>query len=316
MKSIHTKSKESKSISLLIVPHSKDIKQLKFASWIPKFILSLVILVICTSGYLTWNLYESYNQLKENYGEKTTRLEKLEQINLQQKDEINSLRTKTAEVEEKLKSISSLQETVKNMVGLTDSKDSSKSITNTSRGGGLVSRSDYSLAENDDHFEAQMSELSKMLDQSSDDLNSLITDVEKKLKYLESKPNLMPTSGKITSPYGYRKNPFGRGREFHTGIDIANNSSTKIKAAGKGVVTFAGYNSGYGKMIVISHGYGYQSVYGHNRELLVKVGDKVEKGQLISEMGNTGRSTGPHLHFEVRLYGKTVNPKNVINNYD
>jgi len=153
-----------------------------------------------------------------------------------------------------------------------------------------------------------------LADKSSEELNILIDDVEKRLDYLDAKPNLMPTVGRITSRYGYRKNPFGSGRDFHTGIDIANNSGTKVKAAGSGVITYAGYNSSYGRVIIISHGYGYQSVYGHNRKLLVKVGDKVEKGQIIAEMGNTGRSTGPHLHFEVRYYGNPKDPLTILNN--
>ena len=126
----------------------------------------------------------------------------------------------------------------------------------------------------------------------------------------------MPTIGRITSGFGNRKNPFGKGTEFHSGLDIANSSGTKVKAAGSGVVTFAAYNGGYGRVIIINHGYGYQSVYAHNRKLLVRVGEEIEKGQIIAEMGSTGRSTGPHLHFEVRLNGKSINPKNVLDNFD
>lgn len=316
MKKVHIKSKKAKSISLLIVPHTKEISQINIATWIPKFFLSLIIVVVLTSGYLTYNLYTSHNHLKQSYDEKALVLKDLEELNEQQKREIENLRLKSAEVQEKLDSIAELQETVRNLVGLEQASDeSTKNDISPSRGGPAPRRS--SVMDYDDmDLNAKMKELSLQLDKSSEELSILIDNVEEKLKYLDAKPNLMPTNGRITSGYGYRKNPFGRGREFHNGIDIANSSGTKIKAAGSGVVTFAGYSSGYGRHIIISHGYGYQSVYGHNRKLHVKVGDKVEKGQIISEMGSTGRSTGTHLHFEVRLKGKPVNPMNVINNMD
>lgn len=316
VKTVHIKSKPQKSISLLIVPHSKEISQINIATWIPKFFLGLILVVLLTSGYLTYDLYSSHNRLKESYDEKAHILKDLEELNEQQKREIENLRLKSAEVQEKLDSIAQLQETVRNLVGLEKtSEESTNNDASPSRGGPALRRSSVMDYEDID-LNTKMKELSSQLDQSSLELSTLIDDVEKRLKYLDAKPNLMPTSGRITSGFGNRKNPFGRGTEFHNGIDIANSSGTKIKAAGSGVVTFAGYSSGYGRYIIISHGYGYQSIYGHNRKLLVKVGDKVEKGQIISEMGSTGRSTGTHLHFEVRLNGKSVNPMNVINNMD
>lgn len=321
MKTIHIKNKKTKTFSLLIIPHSKEVSHIKIATWIPKFSLSLITMIFLISVYLTINLYNSYNILKQDYSKKAQKLNTLEELSQQQKNEIDNLRLMSAEVQEKLNSIDSLQETVRNLVGLEDTHEKSQeekiqSNDNLpSRGGPSLKRNNpIYLNEND--FGAQVEVLSLLLDKSSEELNTLIDDVEKKLRYLDAKPNLMPTAGKITSGFGYRKNPFGRGREFHNGIDIANSSRTKIKAAGSGIVTFSGYNSGYGKYIIISHGYGYQSVYGHNRKLLVKVGDKVEKGQVISEMGSSGRSTGTHLHFEVRLNGNPMDPMKVINSMD
>ncbi|WIV10494.1 M23 family metallopeptidase [Proteiniborus sp. MB09-C3] len=318
MKTVHIKNKKAKTVSLLIIPHSKEISQINIATWIPKFSICLIMMVLLVSGYLSFNLYTSYNILKQDYSEKSHKLETLEVANQQQRLEIENLRSMSAEVQEKLDTIDDLQEIVKGLVGLEDtsektSKDKEQSSSSLPSRGGPGLRGNYSTKSN---FESQIKELSSLLDKSSEELSSLINDVEAKLKYLDAKPNLMPTTGKITSGFGYRKNPFGRGREFHNGLDIANNSGTKIKAAGSGVVTFAGYNSSYGRYVMISHGYGYQSVYGHNRKILVKVGDKVEKGQIISEMGSSGRSTGPHLHFEVRLNGNPVDPVKVIDNMD
>ena len=119
-----------------------------------------------------------------------------------------------------------------------------------------------------------------------------------------------PTSGNITSRYGYR-NIFG-GSSFHGGIDIANSYGTDIVAADGGEVVYAGWMNGYGYLIQIDHGNGYITYYGHNSSLEVSVGDKVYKGQHIAEMGSTGRSTGNHCHFEVRLNGERQNPINYL----
>ena len=115
-----------------------------------------------------------------------------------------------------------------------------------------------------------------------------------------------PTSGSLTSDYGYRY-IFG-GSDFHGGIDIANKKGTNIYAADGGVVTHAGWMSSYGYLIIIDHQNGYTTYYGHNSELLVSEGDKVYKGEHIAEMGATGRVTGTHCHFEVRVNGTSVNP--------
>ena len=119
-----------------------------------------------------------------------------------------------------------------------------------------------------------------------------------------------PTSGTISSKYGYRS-IFG-GSSFHGGIDIANSYGTDVVAADGGEVVYAGWMNGYGYLIQIDHGNGYVTYYGHNSSLEVGVGDKVYKGQHIAEMGSTGRSTGNHCHFEVRLNGERQNPMNYL----
>lgn len=115
-----------------------------------------------------------------------------------------------------------------------------------------------------------------------------------------------PTSGVLTSRYGYR---WGR---THTGIDIGASTGTSIKAAAGGTVIFSGWKGTLGKMVVISHGNGIQTYYAHCSSLLVSSGQTVSAGQLIAKVGSTGRSTGPHLHFEIRLNGSAINPQTYI----
>lgn len=117
-----------------------------------------------------------------------------------------------------------------------------------------------------------------------------------------------PVSGTITSPFGYRRNPFGGGMEFHQGLDIAAPMGTTITAAASGTVISAGWYGGYGNYILIDHGGGMATGYGHCSQIFVSVGQQVQKGQAIGAVGSTGASTGPHVHFEVRMNGKPVDP--------
>lgn len=121
-------------------------------------------------------------------------------------------------------------------------------------------------------------------------------------------PSIWPVYGRISSYYGYRFHPIERATKFHEGIDIAVQPGMQIRAAAAGQVTYSGWKAGYGYMIEINHGYGYVTRYGHNSRLIVKRGQTVKKGQVIAYSGSTGLSTGPHLHYEVIVNGKPVNP--------
>ena len=122
-----------------------------------------------------------------------------------------------------------------------------------------------------------------------------------------------PTRGKVSSYYGYRKDPFHKRRALHTGIDFSARRGTPVITTADGVVKSAGWRKGYGKCIVIQHKSGYKTLYGHLSKIKVVKGQKVKSGDLIGKVGSTGRSTGPHLHYEVYKNGKRINPKNYLN---
>ncbi len=163
-------------------------------------------------------------------------------------------------------------------------------------------------------FSKSLAKLALQLDDREQQLNVLETLLMSRNLHHEVFPAGRPVRhGWMSSPYGWRTDPFNGKKEFHPGIDFANKRGTPIIAVASGVVTWSSKRYGYGNMVEIDHGNGYETRYGHAEKLLVKVGQTVKKGQPIALMGSTGRSTGPHVHFEVRFHGRTVNPAKYVN---
>jgi len=129
---------------------------------------------------------------------------------------------------------------------------------------------------------------------------------------INATPNIKPSRGWLTSRFGYRMSPFSGKATMHAGLDIASAPGSPVYAPADGVVSFAGYDQGYGKLVSIDHGYGVSTRFGHTSQIYVQVGQKVSKWDVIAAVGNTGRSTGPHLHYEVRINGTPVDPINFI----
>lgn len=129
---------------------------------------------------------------------------------------------------------------------------------------------------------------------------------------LSATPSIKPVRGWFTSKFGYRVSPFTNRPVMHNGLDIAANPGAPIYAPADGVVSFAGYDPGYGKLVSIDHGYGVITRYGHTSNIFVEVGQKVKRRDVIAAVGNTGRSTGPHLHYEVRVNSVPVDPQNYV----
>lgn len=143
-------------------------------------------------------------------------------------------------------------------------------------------------------------------------LADLVQALEGKHAFLASSPSIWPAKGWLTSRYGYRVSPFTGKPQFHAGLDIAGALGTDVLAPAAGRVVFAGKRGPLGNSIVIDHGHGVRTQYGHTNDVLVRVGQTVERGQVIATLGNTGRSTGPHLHYVVEVYGKTKDPLDYI----
>jgi murein DD-endopeptidase MepM/ murein hydrolase activator NlpD len=154
--------------------------------------------------------------------------------------------------------------------------------------------------------------LQKKFDRSGEQLSVLESMMYNQQLQLAAIPNGRPSQGYITSGFGTRSDPFTGGRAHHLGIDFSARTGDPVLAAAGGVVSYAGIKSGYGNVVEVDHGNGYSTLYGHNSKLIVRVGDIVRAGQQLAKAGSTGRSTGPHVHFEVHVNGRPVNPRQFL----
>jgi murein DD-endopeptidase MepM/ murein hydrolase activator NlpD len=140
----------------------------------------------------------------------------------------------------------------------------------------------------------------------------LKTLLEEKRSVLASTPTIWPTKGLVTAGYGYRQSPFTGQREMHEGIDIAAPHGTAIMATADGIVSFSGPLAAFGNVVFINHGHGFTTFYAHTSSNRVKEGQKIKRGEVVASVGTTGRTTGPHVHYEVQVSGTTVNPLKYI----
>lgn len=228
-------------------------------------------------------------------------------------DVLNYLNTRIYEVNELYNEMSHVIATFNSDNGSNISVPITRSLDRTSiQAISSFANADDEDAEIDIEEIKKQDELSELISTMKDTSSTLITEIENQIEYLDCLPDNIPIEGRISSAFGYRRHPVTGLRSFHYGIDITGNKGDAVQAAGTGIVTFANWSGGFGKVVIISHGYGYETVYAHNNAILVKVGDIVEKGDIISQVGTTGTSTGPHLHFEIHYNNEQIDPVGVL----
>lgn len=303
------KTKKRKEIfTLMLIPHSgRGVRQ----TIISKTGFSFILIVI-VAGFLSLGFFiNDYRQIRY----KIARLGELEVTNQIQKEEIVSLAQKIRNFNEEMEKLKKLEDRLRILAGVGGSTETNEEL-------GKGGPQDYLLLEKDmeiDEKELLPIQLIEKIEENTVFLENEIERREKGFEEVErivrqrrdlfaSTPNIFPIQGWISSGYGRRINPITRKREIHQAIDIVAPWGTEVRASAQGKVVSAGWKDAYGLAIRINDGYGYYTLYGHLSSVLVKEGQWVEKGEAIGRVGSTGRSTGPHLHFEVWLEGETVNP--------
>jgi murein DD-endopeptidase MepM/ murein hydrolase activator NlpD len=220
---------------------------------------------------------------------------------------LDALALQLGEMRARVMRLDALSSRLAKMAGMEESE--LESVQPPGSGGPLVSPEDVSEAS----LEAEIAELSNLIDVKSDRLNLLEVMLLQQTMQQSMLPDARPVNvGYNSSSFGRRVDPFTGRTAFHEGLDFTAAVGTPIYAAAGGVVTVSEHMPDYGKIIKISHGSGLETRYAHASELLVKVGEVVKKGQVIAKVGSTGRSTGPHLHFEVRRDGAPLDPRKFL----
>jgi murein DD-endopeptidase MepM/ murein hydrolase activator NlpD len=277
-----------------------------------------LVVVVCLAvfGYVVYDYYNLKHTTEKLQLRDVTISAQLNEIQ-DQRRQIQEFTSEINILKENLVTLNQFENKIRIIANLEES-DESDNIFGV--GGSIPEDLDAQIPLKEKH-NSLMREMHDQIDQLSLASNyqqigfeSLIKDLQDQQNLLASTPAIRPVRGWTTSKFGYRISPFTGRREFHKGFDIATKKGTKIMATAAGVVTFAGRKGLLGKTIIIDHGHGMVTRYAHCDKFLKKRGDKVKRWEPIATVGNTGRSTGPHVHYQVNLNGMPVNPEKYIIN--
>lgn len=296
----------NKKLTFLMVPDSDgEFRQLDLKVWMLWSLLGLIILIVGASLYLA-SVY---------LGDQVNRseLEQLRAENEQLAEKFEQLRWNLSETESRYSDLVQKEVYLRSIFGLPEINPDERQLGI----GGPVMVDPASLSPTNQLAYSSEAEVDRLLRLSRFELEKF-DEAENALMNLEDRldhtPSIWPTKGWNSRGYGMKYDPFTGYEQFHRGIDIANHTGTAIIAPADGKIKEVGTYGGMGKMIVVDHGYGFMTRYGHLSSIDVKRGQKIARGDVIGKMGSTGYSTGPHLHYEVWRNGKVMDPRKFILN--
>jgi murein DD-endopeptidase MepM/ murein hydrolase activator NlpD len=300
-----------KYFTLIVVPDATaKFRQIKVPYYFTHALIIIGIILLLAVPIVSYLMVRSY----QNMTQISTELPKIRKETRDQKFLIERYECDISELRQMISRLKLANKKLMLMAGV-DTTASSQ-ITFGGVGGGIdtdelssiIQETEETMLQKIDHL-AKLKETALNQEELSQRLIEFFHD-QKTL--LASTPSIWPVKGWVTSGFGMRKSPFTGRKTMHAGIDIATRTGTPIMASADGVVSFSGRKGSFGKVLVIDHGYGYNTFYGHCSSLKKKVGDRVKRGDVVAYVGNTGRSTGPHLHYEVRVNGVATNPTKYI----
>lgn len=293
--------------TILVVPQkSSRVKRYKVSRRSLKVIVSSCAVFLITAAYLAYDYI--------NVKEEALKVKELRESNQAQREQIQSFASKISSLETQMARLRQFDAKLRVITNLEQSGGGEQYIGVGGPADGVAfdykQRKDALVQKM--HYDLENLQIEAAVREES--FVELQEFLEDKKSLLASTPSIWPVRGWITSGFGKRISPFTGTWKMHDGLDVATRLGRPIVAPADGRVTYVGVEAGYGKLLVIDHGYGVVTRYGHNSKIFVKVGEKVKRGQKIAAVGNTGRSTGPHMHYEVRVNGVPVNPRNYILN--
>jgi murein DD-endopeptidase MepM/ murein hydrolase activator NlpD len=292
------------------------IRQLNLSKGRLRLVIALVILTTAVT-VIGAVRYASFRRAAAHHQSLSTRVKAQDQLIARQRRQLQSFAADINALKNRIVAISDFEQKIRVIANLNSEPENSALF-----GVGGVApedlNTDLSLDEAHGTLIREMHQQANQLDAAAERqahrISALLGRMENQIHQLAATPSIRPTKGWITSRFGNRTSPFTGQREFHPALDIANKEGSPLVATADGIVSFAGNKWLLGKVIVIDHGYGMVTRYAHCKKLIKSAGDKVRRGDVIAKMGNTGRSTGPHVHYEVRLNGVPVNPEHYILN--
>lgn len=307
----------TKNITLLCIDdYGRPIKQASFSK---KVLWTLSLFFMAGLIFFGYFVVDYFQKSRSSFkAEKLhTRLESQSALIADQRKQIQAFGDKINELKNNIKALNEFENKIRIIANLEKKK---KGAGLFGMGGTLPEDINTAIPLKKDHKRLlkEMHEQIELVNEAStiqhNGFKSLLIKLKDKRNLLASTPSIWPAKGWISSTFSYRTSPFTGRREFHKGLDIANRVGSPIFAPANGVVTYAKKKRLIGNMMIIDHGYGITTKYGHISKFLKNTGEKVKRGEKIALIGNTGRSTGPHLHYEVRIKGVPVNPQNYILN--
>ena len=300
----------SKKATILFLPGgSNKVRKIKIPSG---FIRIFLIIFVLISIGVCW-LINDYKKIKAqipqlNSLKKENRIQKIQLVALSKKiNKINKEMVKLQEFDQKLRIMTNLNPSEKQEQFLGLGGSNLNTLNPDYQLDEVHKELIYQTHKSLENLETEIAVTSR----SQAELSKFLREQK---SILACTPSVRPTIGWFSSGFGYRISPFTNLREFHKGIDMATRIGTPIIAPADGLIVFAGKEGNFGRMIAINHGYNLMTRYGHMSKLRVSKGQHVKRGQVIGEVGNTGRCTGPHLHYEVFVNGVPVNPLRYILN--
>lgn len=287
----------AKRFSLILIPEGdQKIKRYSVSRWLLATALCSFVLFV---GLFAFSAY-SYFNLTLDHGE----LQRLRVENSQQQKNMQRLVLDLEELHLEMNALAETDARVRQLANLDDAPQGIPvAIGGLPEDGG---------SEAVDEIQRQINKLQVEIElrrQSQEDVRNLLND---QVSLSRATPKGWPTKGWLTSYFGMRNSPFTGRRVMHEGLDIAANVGTPVIATADGIVARVGYSPSYGKEVVIDHGYGYRTIFGHNSKILVKSGQRIKRGDRVALVGNTGQSTGPHLHYELRMNGVPIDPRKTL----
>lgn len=294
------KKKLREHFSIMVIPHSeKQIFSFQISNSVILFLVTLLAIFGFTIFVYNSNQQELTSTIKTSATEDSSWNEQFKRYRRVIQDHNKSFQIYSDELNKILKLFGETSP-----ADSLSKKDLQESITHLSE--------KYNINENEIPIDAaQLFTLTKLLINSSEKISDVELVLRNRKKILGSIPSEWPIkdhAGYKTSPFGVRFSPFLGKKTFHTGVDIAARAGTIVVSAADGTVAAAEFQSGYGNIVIINHDYGYKTMYGHNQAMLVRSGSVVKKGQPIALVGRSGRATGYHLHFELRINNEPVDP--------